>query len=372
MPIDASRGEICILGDDALTNVTRTSVSHYEVQKKRRAQFIEEWRNNFKTVIHLQDVEMHKTPRGLATGVYLGKDGDRPVRTVDAAAHEIEPGAVSTVHRHSWDAVMLCVGGNGWTEIDRTRIHWGPGDSIHLPAWSWHRHGNEGESWARFMSFSSEPFIDILGFAILEEGGHSPVSQLGGYPPYSSPGPGNDVYARRIRRLASDQGENRRGRLHTSWDELEFLQSPRGTRTTFLLDRAVGYRTSGLTMAMFEIGPGRAQSMHRHSGEAWLYVVDGHGHSFIGSNADDGENYEWGKGDLIVVDHYSWHQHFNDDKSMTARVVRVHILDTLLNTMNALCYPMNLLEEPPDHIRSRQTGDLTTIVWPAVQRPNWP
>ncbi len=355
-----------------MTNVTRTSTSHYEVQKKRRAQFIEDWRDNHRTVIHLNDIEMHRTSRRLSTGAYLGKDADSPVRTVDASAHEIEPGTFSTIHRHSWDAMMLCVGGYGWTDVDGTRVSWGPGDAVYLPAWSWHRQGNDGAVTARFMSFSSEPFIDILGFAVLEDGGDTPVAELE-VPPISSDGrPGNDVYARRLRRLSQDQEERSHGRLHTSWDELQFLQTPRGTRTTFLLDKAVGYRTSGLTMAMFEIGLGRAQSMHRHSGEAWLYVVEGRGHSFIGPEPDRGTDYEWGKGDLIVVDHYSWHQHFNDDANKTAKVVRVHILDTLLNTMNALCYPLNLLEEPPDHIRSKQTGDLSTIVWPEVQRPSWP
>ena len=361
-----------ILGDISMTNITRTSASHYEVQKNRRQQFIEDWRNNHRSVVHLKDIEMHRTARGLSSGVYLGKDGGNPVRTVDAAAHEIEPDTVSTIHRHSWDAVILCIGGSGWIEIDQARIDWAAGDSIHVPAWSWHRHGNESGNIARFMSFSSEPFVDILGFAILEDGGNTPLSQLPGYPGYTPTTPGNDIYARRIRRLAADQAEHRHGRLHTSWNDIEFRQSPRGTRTTFLLDSALGYRTSGLTMAMFEIGPGRAQSMHRHSGEAWLYVVEGHGHSFIGAEVDQGENYQWNKGDLIVVDHYSWHQHFNDDPTMTAKVVRVHILDTLLNTMNALCYPMNLLEEPPDHIRSKQTGDLSTISWPEVQRPSWP
>ncbi|MDA8080273.1 MAG: cupin domain-containing protein [Actinomycetota bacterium] len=355
-----------------MTNSAKTSTTHYEVQKKRRAQFIEEWRNNRRTVVHGVDVEIHETPRRISTGVYLGKDGDSPIRTVDAAVHQVTSGVVSTIHRHSWDAVMLCVGGFAWTEIDGKRISWGPGDSLYLPAWSWHRHGNDGDISARYMSFSSEPLIDVLGFGILEDGGDSPVAELPGHPGFAASMPGNDIYARRIRRLAADQIERFNGRLHTSWDELEFLQSPRGTRTTFLLDRAVGYRTSGLTMAMFEIGPGRAQSMHRHSGEAWLYVVEGQGHSFMGPEPDQGEDYEWGKGDLIVVDHYSWHQHFNDDMEKTARVVRVHILDTLLNTMNALCYPLNLLEEPPDHIRSQQTGDLKTIAWPEVERPSWP
>ena len=114
------------------------------------------------------------------------------------------------------------------------------------------------------------------------------------------------------------------------------LPTPRGTRTTFLLDRAIGYQASGITMAMFEIGPGRGQSMHRHPGEAWLYVVEGHGHSYLGAEPEGGETYPWKKGDIIVVDHYLWHQHINDDPERTARVVRVHMFDSLLETMRAL------------------------------------
>lgn len=356
-----------------MANFTRTSTSHYEVQKKRREEFIENWRTTYRTVVHGFDIELSDTPRRLRSGVYLGKDADSPVRTVDAAAHEISPGVESTIHRHSWDAVLLCVGGSGWTEIDDTRINWSAGDSIYIPQWSWHKHGNDTASYARFMSFSSEPFMDILGFAILEDAGDSHVSGLPGPPSTSPARAGNDAYSRRIRRLSDSQNVNQSTRLHTGWNELEFRQTPRGTRTTFLLDSATGYRTSGLTMAMFEIGPGRAQSMHRHSGEAWLYVVDGHGHSFIGDDPENGSNYTWSKGDLIAVDHYCWHQHFNDDQNKTAQVVRVHILDNLLNTLNALCYPLNLLEEPPDHIRKAQTGDLDTINWPKkVEQPKWP
>lgn len=359
-------------GNQVMTSVTRTSTSHYEVQKKRRAQFLEDWRQNQRTVIHLEDVEMQKTSRGLVSGGYIGPDADKPTRTMDGAAHEVLPGIVTGIHRHSWDAMMFCVGGNGWTEIDGARIKWGPGDSIHLPAWAWHRHGNDGEINARYMTFSSEPFMEILGFAILEDGENTPFEQLPGRPNFTSGISGNDPYARRIRRLASEQESRRSGRLHTSWDELEFLQTPRGTRTTFLLDRATGYQASGITMAMFEIAPGRKQSMHRHPGEAWLYVVDGKGHSFLGADPEHGENHEWKKGDLIIVDHFLWHQHFNDDPDNSARVVRIHMFDTVLETMRALCDPLVLFEEPPDAIRNAQAGDLSTIVWPEVRRPTWP
>ena len=355
-----------------MTNVTRTSTSHYEVQKRRRAQFIEDWRNNQQTVIAVEDVQMNPTERGINSGGYIGPDADKPTRTMDAAAHEIFPGKISTIHRHSWDAMMFCVGGAGWTEIDGVRISWGPGDSLHLPAWAWHRHGNVGEQTARYMSFSSEPFMEILGFAVVQDEGDKPFAELPGRPPFSSGIAGNDPYARRVRRLAAEQEVRRSGRLHTSWSELEFLQTPRGTRTTFLLDRAIGYQASGITMAMFEIGPGRQQSMHRHPGEAWLYVVDGRGHSFLGTEPDKGEDHPWKKGDLIIVDHFLWHQHINDDPDNSARVVRIHMFDSVLETMRALCDPLVLFEEPPDKIRDAQAGDLKTIVWPEVRRPSWP
>jgi gentisate 1,2-dioxygenase len=355
-----------------VTTRTTTKVSHYYVQKQRRAEFIENWRANRRTVIAREDVTMHGTARRMRRGVYTGADGGRPTRSIDATAHEIDPGVVSTVHRHSWDAMMFCVAGEAWTEIDGQRIAWGPGDSLHLPAWSWHRHGNDGRSVARFMSFSSEPMLETMGMAIQEEGGDAEAAALAPRPPFAPAIDGDDPYAQRLRRLAADQEARRSGRLHTSWDSLEMLPSPRGTRTTFLLDRAIGYQASGITMAMFEIGPGRAQSMHRHPGEAWLYVVEGRGHSYLGPAPEGGPTYPWKKGDIIVVDHFLWHQHVNDDPDRTARVVRIHMFDSLLETMRALCDPLVLFEEPPDHIRDSQAGDPATVDWPELTRPTWP
>ena len=365
---------------------TTTRVSHYHVQKKRRADFLEQWREYRNTVVRLGDVKMVETPRRLRQGVYVGVDGDRPTRTMDATAHEIDPGVISSTHRHSWDAMMFVVAGWGWTEIDGERVAWGPGDSLHLPSWAWHRHGNDGEAMARFLTFSSEPMVASLGMAALEEagdaeagderdnaaGGDAPAVALAPRPAFSPAVDGDDPYSRRVRRLAHEQTARRSGRLHTSWDDLELLNTPRGTRTTFLLDRAIGYQASGITMAMFEIGPGRGQSMHRHPGEAWLYVLEGHGHSYLGSEPEGGETHPWAKGDIIVVDHYLWHQHFNDDPERTAKVVRIHMFDSVLETMRVLCDPLVLFEEPPDKVRDAQAGDPSTVNWPELTRPTWP
>ncbi|WP_347058353.1 cupin domain-containing protein [Blastococcus sp. HT6-30] len=359
-----------------MSTKTTTSVSHYYVQKSRRKKFAEEWRANWRTVVAVEDAPLVDTPRGSRVGVYVGADGDRQTRTMDALVHEIDPGVTTTVHRHSWDAMVLVVGGRGWFEIDGEHIEVAPGDAVHLPSWAWHRTGVDaaaGEATPlRYLTFSSEPMLETMGLSVIEDAGHAEFASLPPRPPVAEGIDGDDPYARRLRRVARQQNERRSGRLHTDWDSLELHNSPRGTRTTFLLDKAIGYQASGITMAMFEIGPGRRQSMHRHPGEAWLYVLEGRGHSYLGTEPEGGQNHEWKKGDLIVVDHFLWHQHFNDDPENTARVVRIHMFDSLLETMRVLADPLVLFEEPPDHIRDAQAGDVTTIDWPPLERPTWP
>jgi gentisate 1,2-dioxygenase len=351
---------------------TTTETTHYHIQKKRRAAFVEEWRSYQKTVVALEDVDMQETARGSRVGVYCSEDGDRPTRTMDALAHEFDQGVVTTIHRHSWDAMVFCVAGRGWTEIDGERVEWGPGDSVHIPSWAWHRSGNDNAETARYLTFSSEPMLSTMGMAVIDDRGHTPVAELPARPPFSGEVDGADPYARRVRRLAKETAKRRSGRLHTDWDGLELLPTPRGTRTTFLLDRAIGYEASGITMAMFEIGPNRGQSMHRHPGEAWLYVVEGEGHSYLGEEPEGGVNHPWKKGDLIVVDHFLWHQHFNDSPDQTAKVVRIHMFDSLLETMRVLMDPKVLFEEPPEAIRDAQAGNYHEIVWPEIVRPTWP
>src|SRR5207244_4340383 len=120
--------------------------------------------------------------------------------------------------------------------------------------------------------------------------------------PQFTDGPqGDDPYARRLRRLANEARKRRKGRIHTPYDEQDLLATPRGTRTKFLVDRAIGSEASGITQVMIQFAPGKTQSLHRHPGEAWLYVVEGHGHSFMGTAPDQGQHHRWKKGDLIVV-----------------------------------------------------------------------
>ena len=157
-----------------MSTKTQTATTHYHIQKKRRAEFLEEWRKYRHHVIRKEDVALVPTARGLRTGVYMGWDGDRPTRCLDALVHEIDPGTTSTIHRHSWDAILFMVEGSGWTDVDGVRYDWKPWDAFHIPAWSWHRHGNDGDRPGRFMSYSSEPTLWTLGMSLIEDAGHEP------------------------------------------------------------------------------------------------------------------------------------------------------------------------------------------------------
>ena len=339
-----------------MKTTTHTQTTHYEIQKQRREALLEEWRGYHKTVLKRADVVMHDDPhRRMRRGVYTGLDGDRPTKNLDATIHEIDPGVTSTIHRHSWDAIMFVEDGSGWTEIDGQRIEWRPWDTLHLPAWAWHRHGNDGTRPAVFHTWSVEPLLEQFGVALLEDGGDTPIAELPARPDQVAARDGADPYARRTQRLARQWEGSETGRLITRFDDARGLVTKRGARSLFMVDKSIGYHTAGLSAVMHELAPGLYQSRHRHGGEAWLYVISGTGFSVI-----DEVRHDWEAGDLIVVDHWVWHQHFNASSERTARIVRIHNFDALYDMMRILLDPLNLFEEPP----VLDAPDLSGVVWP--------
>lgn len=54
---------------------------------------------------------------------------------------------------------------------------------------------------------------------------------------------------------------------------------------------------------------------HRHTVEAIIYFLKGHGHSII-----DGVRYDWGPGDLLCVPMFAWHRHINDGDEPVLRI----------------------------------------------------
>ena len=81
----------------AMLNRTQTAMTHYDIQQRRRNKIVEDGRETQRMIVRKNEVELIETARGVRTGVYMGKDGDRPTRIIDALVHEVDPGVVSTI-----------------------------------------------------------------------------------------------------------------------------------------------------------------------------------------------------------------------------------------------------------------------------------
>jgi gentisate 1,2-dioxygenase len=87
-----------------------------------------------------------------------------------------------------------------------------------------------------------------------------------------------------------------------------------------------------LNAHLAELKPGSASVRHRHTTEAYLYVVKGHGYSLVNYDDEPVQAVEWSEGTLFAPPRWAWHQHFNLDESDTARYLAIQ--DTgLLRTM---------------------------------------
>jgi mannose-6-phosphate isomerase-like protein (cupin superfamily) len=87
-----------------------------------------------------------------------------------------------------------------------------------------------------------------------------------------------------------------------------------------------------LNAHLAELNPGGASVRHRHTTEAYLYIVKGNGYSLVNYDEDPVEVVEWSEGTLFAPPRWAWHQHFNLDEDDTSRYLAIQ--DTgLLRTM---------------------------------------
>jgi mannose-6-phosphate isomerase-like protein (cupin superfamily) len=87
-----------------------------------------------------------------------------------------------------------------------------------------------------------------------------------------------------------------------------------------------------LSAHVSELKPGGWSTRHRHTTEAYLYIVKGHGFTLINYDDDPVERVDWSEGTLLSPPRWAWHQHFNLDTGDTARYLAIQ--DTgLLRTM---------------------------------------
>jgi quercetin dioxygenase-like cupin family protein len=78
-----------------------------------------------------------------------------------------------------------------------------------------------------------------------------------------------------------------------------------------------------LSAHLAELPPGGNSVRHRHTTEAYLYIVLGHGYSIINYEGQPEQRVEWSEGTLFSPPVWAWHQHFNTDPDQPARYLAI-------------------------------------------------
>jgi gentisate 1,2-dioxygenase len=231
-------------------------------------------------------------------------------------------------HRHTVEAVIYVLQGNGHSIVAGVRYDWAPGDFISVPMFSWHRHLNAGDEDFIYLAATTGPLSLALGLAVYEDErypdywmfGHKSESALKSLIPGADDStrvstlaataakpanPTDALYQEQLTFSGAEEARRRASRVSVDGAAVEFEKTPMG-RVRYIIDPKTGFLMRVLGTLLAEIAPGKRSGAHRHMYEEVNYVIAGQGYSII-----EDRRYEWSEGDVLCIPVFSWHQHFN-------------------------------------------------------------
>lgn len=147
---------------------------------------------------------------------------------------------------------------------------------------------------------------------------------------------------------------------------IEGLVVPEDLRTIELVQRpwrnnkGLWFELAGnhiLSAHLAELAPSGNSVRHRHTTEAYIYIVKGYGYSIVNYDGEPEERIDWSEGSLFSPPVWAWHQHFNLDANEPARYLAIQ--DTgLIRHMR--------LHQIERHPTQRKIGEGTDYVVDAV------
>jgi quercetin dioxygenase-like cupin family protein len=97
---------------------------------------------------------------------------DLPSRVLSMTIGGLEPGQVTSKHRHTYETILYVLEGEGFTMVEDRKIEWKAGDAVYIPVWAWHQHTNTSATAScRYVACENAPMLQNLGIALREEGG---------------------------------------------------------------------------------------------------------------------------------------------------------------------------------------------------------
>jgi gentisate 1,2-dioxygenase len=220
-------------------------------------------------------------------------------QSVYAGLQLVDPGETTTTHRHVTAALRFVIESEqGYTAVDGERTTMHPGDFVITPSWTYHDHGNPGDTPVIWLDGLDIPIVNLLGtsFAEPHPQGLQPITRKEAAARYSQNLLPVDYTPSRSTTPVFNYPYAR------SREALDWLyrNSP--------LDACHGIKmqysnpaTGGSPMptigAFLQLLPAGFQGSAYRSTDATVYcVAEGGGRSQIG-----GTSFEWRKNDVFVV-----------------------------------------------------------------------
>lgn len=258
---------------------------------------------------------------------------------------DTQEGRKTLGHRHTVEAVIHILKGEGYSVIDGEKYSWEAGDFLCVPVFAWHLHVPKPHIEWVDVAATTGPFSMAMGIALYEDErypeywvfahkGKEAIKTLipGGA---EAPHPGSNVhfepdqwrpreresngrpsaaqlYYEQLTFAREEERRRRAGRVLVKGGDLIFEPTPMG-RVAYVVDPRLGFNVKLLNTLLAEISPGKHSGAHRHIYEEVNYILAGEGYSII-----EDRRYEWKRGDALVIPVFGWHQHFNTGRE-TAR-----------------------------------------------------
>ncbi len=196
----------------------------------------------------------------------------------------VDPGEKTSTHRHTTSAIRFVIESERgiyapcWIGV-RTTMH--PGDLVLTPSWTYHDHGNPGDSPVIWLDGLDVPIVNMLGTSFAESypGEFQPVARPAG----DAEVPFNYSYARSREEL---DRLYRNGPLHDC----------HGVKMQYANPETGGYPMPTIGAFLQLLPAGFSGRRYRSTDAAVYCVAEGSGTSNIG-----GTDFEWRKNDVFVV-----------------------------------------------------------------------
>jgi len=152
----------------ATKEVTKTATKTWGDKLNDKLQAAETERAESRIVIKARELKWEDDKMVRSALMVSEMTGFR-LKTLHSWVGEILPSGKTGKHRHTSEAIMLALSGQGYSVIDGKRYDWSEGDAIVMPAMTWHQHFNASDSKPfKFYAATNSPLTENIGLAMIE------------------------------------------------------------------------------------------------------------------------------------------------------------------------------------------------------------